>query len=212
MLDSYGFDLWAGGYDASVKRSDEGNRYPFAGYAALMNTIYGTIMHRAPARVFDIGFGTATLTSRLYQGGNEITGIDFSAEMLGIAASKMPDATLLQWDFTDGIPPALRGKRFDFIVSTYALHHLTDDGKAAFITELLDLLAPGGAILIGDVCFPTREELLACRAASGEDWDEDEIYFVISELREKLGPVCALSFHAFSFCSGILEIRRHPEQ
>ena len=208
MLNNHGFDLWADSYDDSVRNADEGNQYPFAGYTHLMNAVYGTIMNQAPAKVLDIGFGTAKLTAKLYDAGNYITGIDFSSEMIKIALSKMPDATLLQWDFSLGIPPELRGNTFDFIVSTYALHHLTDDAKASFITGLLDLLKPNGSILIGDVCFNTRDELLACQASCGKDWDEEEIYFVFSELQARLCSSCNLSFHEFSFCSGIIEIRK----
>ena len=208
MLDSYGFDLWADRYDASVRQASESNEYPFAGYPALMNAIYGTIMRRSPARVLDIGFGTALLTAKLYDQGNQITGIDFSDEMLKIAAAKMPAAHLLKWDFSRGVPPALNGQTFDFIVSTYALHHLEDDAKAGFIASLLDLLAEGGLILIGDVCFPTRKALLSCREACGDEWDDEEVYFVFSELQERLAPLCRLAFHAFSFCAGVIEITK----
>lgn len=209
MLNNHGFDLWAGSYDAAVQDADESGRFPFAGYTGLMNAVYGTVMNRAPASVFDIGFGTAVLTSKLYAGGNTITGIDFSAEMLKTAAQKMPKARLLQWDFTKGLPPALKSQTFDFIISTYALHHLTDEAKLAFITELLDVLEPEGAILIGDVCFGTRADLLACQEASGADWDDDEIYFVFSEMQAALSALCSITFHAFSFCAGIIEIRKH---
>ena len=206
MLDNHGFDLWAGHYDEAVQQAEDNHQYPFAGYTGVMNAIYGTILQHAPVTVFDIGFGTAQLTSRLYEAGNTITGIDFSLEMVRIALSKMPKATLLQWNFSLGIPPQLRGESFDFIVSTYALHHLTDDAKVHFITSLLDLVKPKGSILIGDVCFPTRSELLACQASCGGAWDEDEIYLVFSELHARLGASCKLRFHAFSFCAGIVEI------
>ena len=46
MLDSHGFDLWAGGYDDSVNIADDNNQYPFAGYKKLMNAIYGTVMEK----------------------------------------------------------------------------------------------------------------------------------------------------------------------
>lgn len=209
MLNNYGFDLWADSYDDSVKNADESHQYPFAGYTHLMNAIYGTIMNRAPAKVLDIGFGTAKLTSKLYDAGNHITGIDFSSEMINIASSKMPRATLLHWDFSLGIPPELSGETFDFIVSTYALHHLLDGAKASFITDLFDLLKPNGSILIGDVCFNTRDELLACQSSCGDDWDDDEFYFVFSELQARLQFSCSLSFHAFSFCSGVIEICKY---
>jgi putative AdoMet-dependent methyltransferase len=207
MLNNQEFDLWADHYDDSVKQADENNQYPFAGYSALMNAVYTTVMSAAPANVLDVGFGTALLTAKLYEGGNTITGIDFSADMIEIAARKMPDATLLQWDFTRGVPPALHDRTFDFIVSTYALHHLTDDVKVGFLSSLMSLLEPGGVILIGDVCFPTRDELLACKADCGDEWDDEEFYFVFSELQKRLSPICRLDFRPFSFCSGVIEIR-----
>ena len=208
MLNHHGFDLWSGCYDATVRQAEANNQYPFAGYTQLMNTLYGTIMHAAPAKVLDLGFGTALLAAKLYDAGNLITGLDFSAEMLKIAAEKMPDAALLQWDFTQGLPPVLAGQRFDFIVSTYALHHLTDAAKPGFIATLLDMLTPQGTLLIGDVAFPEREALTTCKAASGGAWDEGEHYFVFSELQEALSHRARLTFHAFSFCSAVIEIRK----
>lgn len=211
MLNNHGFDLWSNNYDTSVREADENNQYPFAGYTDLMNAIYGTIMKHSPVKVFDIGFGTALLTSKLYDAGNLITGIDFSSEMLRIASLKMPAANLLQWDFSLGIPPVLSNQTFEFIISTYALHHVTDDVKVELISSLLSLLETNGTILIGDVCFRTREGLLLCKDACGDDWDDDEIYFVFSELQERLAPICNLVFHEFSFCSGIIEIRKRSK-
>lgn len=208
MLNNHGFDLWSDNYDNSVRNADKDNQFPFAGYANLMNAIYGTIMKQSPAKVLDIGLGTALLTSKLYDVGNDVTGFDFSSEMIKIALSKMPNANLLQWDFTLGIPPALYNQTFDFIISTYALHHLTDDAKVDFIVALLNLIEPQGIILIGDVCFRTRADLLSCKETCGDDWDDDEIYFVFSELQDKLGSLCNLTFHKFSFCSGIIEIQK----
>lgn len=208
MRNDRGFDLWSGNYDDSVRNAEENNQYPFAGYTNLMNAIYGTMMEKFPARVLDIGFGTAMLTAKLYEAGNDMTGIDFSSEMLKIGLSKMPNANLLQWDFTRGIPPALDDQTFDFIVSTYALHHLADDAKIDLIASLLNLLKPEGVILIGDVCFRTRKALFLCKEACGASWDDDEFYFVFSELQDRFGSLCSLAFHAFSFCSGVIETRR----
>ena len=195
MLNNHGFDLWSDSYDVSVRQADESNKYPFAGYSSLMNTIYGTIMNDSPVKVFDVGFGTALLTSKLYDAGNHITGIDFSSEMLKIASSKMPTAHLMQWDFSLGIPPVLNDQSFDFIISTYALHHLTDDAKVDFIIALLSLLEPQGVIMIGDVCFRTRDALISCKEACGGEWDDDEFYFVFSEVHDRLVALCNLAFH-----------------
>ena len=74
MLDSKGFDLWANGYDESVSVSDEDNAYPFAGYKRILGRIYELIMQKPNASVLDVGFGTATLTTKLYENGCVIYG------------------------------------------------------------------------------------------------------------------------------------------
>ena len=208
MLDNHGFDMWAGGYDTSVAITDDNNDYPFAGYKKIMNAIYGTIMKKSPAKVLDIGIGTGNLAAKLYDGGNDITGIDFSKEMLSKAGAKMPNATLIQYDFTQGLPPELAQNKFDFIVSTYALHHLTDEEKIPFIKSLLSHINKTGSIFIGDVSFQNRAGLEKCQASYEDEWDDDEFYFVFSELSDALGEVCNMTYHQFSHCSGVMEITR----
>ena len=39
MLNREGFDLWADGYDKSVRLSEESDTYPFAGYRAVLGEI-----------------------------------------------------------------------------------------------------------------------------------------------------------------------------
>ena len=69
MLDNKGFDLWADRYDKSVGLSEEENTYPFAGYKKVLGNIYKTIMEKSNSVVLDIGFGTGTLTRKLYENG-----------------------------------------------------------------------------------------------------------------------------------------------
>lgn len=212
MLDSHGFDLWAGGYDKSVEISDDNDDYPFAGYEKLMNAIYGTVMNKSPAKVLDIGIGTGTLSSKLYERGNEITGIDFSKEMLDKARLKMPLAKLIKCDFSKGLPDDLNNTTFDFIISTYALHHLEDNEKVIFISSLLNFLSENGSIIIGDVSFQTRSELENCKESCGDEWDDNEYYFVFSEISDELKDKCALTYHQFSHCAGIMEIQLRKPQ
>ena len=54
--------------------------------------------------------------------------------MTAIAKEKMPQAVLLCHDFSKGIPEEISGLKFDYIISTYALHHVTDTAKAGIIT------------------------------------------------------------------------------
>lgn len=205
MLNETGFDLWADGYDKSVGLSDEDGSYPFAGYRALMNALYGRILAQKAQRVLDIGFGTGVLTERLYARGCEIFGQDFSARMCAIAQEKMPNAKLFQGDFSHGLVPQLRTQTYDAIIATYSLHHLTDAQKVEFLRSLLPLLSDTGRIYIGDVAFPTRAELAACRAEARDEWDEDEIYFVFDELQKEFPQ---LQFESFSHCAGLFTLAK----
>ena len=201
MLDNKGFDLWADGYDKTVGVSDEGNTYPFAGYKDVLGTIFKTIMKKPNAVVLDIGFGTGTLTTKLYENGCTIYGQDFSTRMLELASEKMPNAHLYQGDFTQGLVEPILAQRYDFIVATYSLHHLTDEQKVCFLRMLHDHLNPGGQILIGDVAFENRSQLEQCRKDTGDEWDDDEIYFVVDELKKNFPT---LAFTRISYCAGIL--------
>lgn len=201
MLDKRGFDLWADGYDESVGLSYDNNTYPFAGYKEILGNIYRIIMEKPNPAVLDIGFGTGTLTVKLYENGCEIFGQDFSSRMIELASAKMPDAHLYEGDFSKGLAEPLKRRSYDFIAATYSIHHLRDDQKIVFLRELLERLKDGGKILIGDVAFRTREELNRCREESKDEWDDDEFYCVADELKAVFPN---LIFRKVTFCSGIL--------
>ena len=140
-------------------------------------------MHeKAAGTVLDIGFGTGTLTARLYNDGYNIYGIDFSSKMIEIAKVKMPGAELYCYDFTKGLPESLKDTKFDCILSTYAMHHLSSEQKIVFIHELWEHLEADGKILIGDIAFETKDKLDTCQTLNGTSWDVDEIYIVYSDL------------------------------
>ena len=206
MLNKLDFDLWANEYDQTVKVSEENDQYPFAGYKEILNTIYNEIMQKEQSNVLDIGFGTAVITSKLYENGHQIDGIDFSTKMIEIAKQKMPQANLMEWDISNGVPHFLRENTYDSILSTYTLHHLTDNEKVMFIKNLLPLLKDKGKLFIGDVAFQTREQLNTCRIESIDYWDEDEFYFVFKEIASKLSDFCTCEFHPISQCGGIFVI------
>ena len=205
MLDNKGFDLWAEGYDKAVGLSEEENSYPFAGYKNVLSGIFQEIMTKPNAKVLDIGFGTGTLTTKLYENGCDVYGQDFSQRMIELANEKMPNAKLFQGDFSKGLVPELKDCKFDFIIGTYSLHHLTDEEKITFFNGLLNQLNEGGKLLIGDVAFSSRAELENCRTEAGDEWDDDEIYFVLDEL-EKAFPNA--EFKQKSYCSGIISIHK----
>lgn len=205
MLDREGFDLWADGYDRDVGLSDEDGSYPFAGYREILGAIYRRILAAGCRDVLDVGFGTGVLAARLYRQGCRIYGQDFSQRMIALARERMPEAELVQADFTQGVAEPLARRRYDAIVATYSLHHLTDAQKPGFLRELTALLREDGRLYIGDVAFETRAELEKCRARAGQEWDDDEFYFVADELRAFFPR---LELEKFSDCAGLLTLRR----
>ena len=205
MLDNKGFDVWAEEYDTSVKLSSEDSTYPFVGYNEIVNKIYDIVISKSNATVLDMGFGTGTLTQKLYQYGCDIYGQDFSLRMIELASNKMPNANLYQGDFTKGIVKQLKQRSYDFIVATYSIHHLKEDKKVKFLHELLTLLDKNGMILIGDVMFETQEQLEKCREELLDKWDDDEFYCVVSDLTKEFSN---LQFERISFCSGIISLSK----
>lgn len=205
MLNNHGFDLWADNYDKSVETSDESGKYPFAGYKTILNEIYNTILASSAKTVLDIGFGTGTLITKLYEHGCDIYGQDFSEKMIELAQYKMPNAKLFKGDFSKGLAEPLRQQKYDAIVATYSLHHLTDEEKVHFINGLLTLLSDNGRIYIGDVAFQNRNLLNECMVDAGNEWDSDEIYFVFDELKKKLPN---MEFKQISYCSALITLQK----
>lgn len=208
MLNKQGFNLWAKDYDQTVQVSEDNTLYPFAGYKKVLSTIFNEVMQKKQSKVLDIGFGTAVLTSKLYENDHRIDGLDFSTRMIAIAQSKMPLANLMEWDISKGLPDSFKVNKYDFIVSTYAVHHIADEEKVTFIKSLLPLLSANGKIFIGDIAYHTRGGLEICRNDSIKYWDEDEFYFVSNEINSSLKNICQCEFHPVSHCGGVFVITR----
>ena len=101
------------------------------------------------ARILDLGCGTGANLARLRRLGlafGHYTGVDFSPSMLALARKRFgdpPDVTFRQGDAT-----ALEdtGERYDVIVSTYLLDHLSE--PAAFVNGVQRFLEPDGHLLL----------------------------------------------------------------
>ena len=70
MLDSRGFNKWAGEYDASIKKYSEG--YPFEGYYNVLSYTRSLIKESKEKKILDVGIGTGLLTYELYKKGAQI--------------------------------------------------------------------------------------------------------------------------------------------
>lgn len=210
MLNNKGFDDWAGDYDDSIERLSKG--YPFEGYYDTLGYIYKQIKNPKNKKILDIGVGTGLLTRELYQNGAIIYGVDFSQEMLSKAKEKMPNAFFIKHDFKYSLPNSVMKERLDYIVSSYAFHHVDEDRKVSFILELKEILKSSGKIIIGDVGFETREKLSECK--NQEDyWDESEYYLIADEIVDKLRENnIKAEYTQISSCAGVLGVEQYTLQ
>ena len=205
MCDANAFDHWADSYDEDVTQSDQAGTFPFAGYAQVLDRIATQVLAHKPAKLLDVGTGSGVLAARFYQAGCQITAVDFSEEMLNQARQRMPTAEFILSDFSAGLTKRLAGRLFDFIVMTYALHHLEYKKQVEFLRSLLALLKEDGKILIGDICFETQSDLAVCQKRFPGEWDEDEFYPILSEIQQHL-PETRVAYEVVSFCSGVVQI------
>jgi ubiquinone/menaquinone biosynthesis C-methylase UbiE len=104
-------------------------------------------------QVLDLGCGTGTLTlmvKRLHPQA-EVTGLDGDPEVLSIAKVKAEKAGLaITWDhgMADKLP--YPDKRYDRVLSSLMVHHLTRDRKRSAFAEALRVLKPGGEFHLVD--------------------------------------------------------------
>lgn len=205
MFDDKGFDSWADDYDREVGQTDKEDRYPFAGYQKILDGIIGIVQKKKAASILDVGFGTGTLAAKLYEQGFTIYGQDYSERMIELSKKKMPEAKLYKYDFSKGLAKPLYEQKYDFIISTYALHHLDIEGKIRLIREMMKLLKQEGKILIGDIAFETTEKMDQCKNMAGDEWDDEENYFVYEEFKKIF---TSATFTPVSFCGAILSLKK----
>ncbi|WP_264932778.1 methyltransferase domain-containing protein [Paenibacillus sp. LS1] len=98
----------------------------------------------------DIGTGTGNLAGKLLQHGADMTAIDQSREMLRRCRNKYPEMNVklgnfLALPFTD--------HSFDFVVSSFAFHHLSPDQQGLALQEMQRVLTSRGRIGLTDLMF-----------------------------------------------------------
>jgi len=107
--------------------------------------------------LLDLGCGTGLELESLFETcpQMQVTGIDLSSNMLARLQAKFSDRTLrlIQGSFFD----TDFGGEFDFVLSTYALHHFNEHEKLVLYQKTHAALKPGGTFLFGDYTVPSQE-------------------------------------------------------
>ncbi len=134
--------------------------------------------------------------------------LTFLKKMIEIAQDKMPLAKLFQYDFSKGLPQEIENNKFDYIISTYAMHHLEDNYKVQFINKLKELLCEDGEIIIGDIALKQEHYQKNVKKDYSKYWDDEETYIVFDEIKEFFHQD-NIHFIPISHCAGILHLKKN---
>jgi ubiquinone/menaquinone biosynthesis C-methylase UbiE len=104
-------------------------------------------------KILDLGCGTGLLSLKCLQKARcAVMGADYSKEMLGILKDKIKKLKLsdrISLCLMDAASLKFKDRTFDKVVSSVALHHLTD--KLPALKRIRRVLKPGGLFIIGEV-------------------------------------------------------------
>lgn len=186
--DRWHFDAWAETYDESIKR-DQGALNFYKNYDLVLETVYRKVLEKKrDGSVLDIGVGTGNL-SRYFLKAFDVTGVDQSKEMLFKAKRKFPNLKLRVGEF---LKLPFGNQSFDFIVSSYAFHHLTSEEKEHALIEMMRVLNDEGMIVIADMMFLNKKsKKYFCSKLSPREVEsvEDEFYTDIEQFTINLSKL-----------------------
>ena len=149
--------LWDREAERFDEAADHGLRDPDV--RAAWRTLLEGHLPAAPARVADLGCGTATLSVLLAEGGFTVDAVDFSPRMVALARAKAADepaVTVVQGDAYD---PPLPARDYDVVLSRHVLWAMPDPRVA--LDRWRRLLRPGGRLVLVEGRWSTGAGLSA---------------------------------------------------
>lgn len=202
------FNQWADSYDESIKESERSKTYPFYGYGQIQEYIYKTVTKQQEVNILEMGIGTGMMTKRLYDEGYNITGVDFSVNMLEKAKEIMPNNDYIHNDFLNVIQD-LNNKQFDVIIFSYSIHHLDYSSQVKLLCKLSENLTSSGIIIIGDVMTSTMKDMKQLALENKNIWDDEEFYpskevYSISPIED----IYSLNYKQLTYCSGVIHFAK----
>ena len=148
-----------------------------------------------PGRILDLGCGDGRLASIVLEAypDSHAVCVDMSPTMLAAASDRFGGdvrVTLQQHNLDEPLP--FDGP-FDAVVSSLAIHHVSDQRKQALFGEVVELLAPGGVFCNLDVvASPTRALHEKWRAEMDAIDDPSDI---LCDLQSQLRWLSAVGLH-----------------
>lgn len=142
--------------------------YDQLGFLSLAARVFeGRVLVSPGERVLDVGSGTGVVALGLARRGAQVTGVDISPEMVGVARQKALDLNGLEFLVADGLALPFAEGQFDLVVCAAGLFFMPD--MHAALVEWRRALKAGGRVefssfgrgLMGALPGLWREELLA---------------------------------------------------
>jgi 2-polyprenyl-6-hydroxyphenyl methylase/3-demethylubiquinone-9 3-methyltransferase len=167
-------------------QSDSAGFTPLAGKSAL-----------------DVGCGAGLLAEPLARMGARTTGVDAAPENIGAAMAHAAQGDL-EIRYVSGELGLLSGERFDLVTSMEVIEHVTD--PAAFVSGLVDALAPGGLLIMSTPNRTPLSKLALVDAAEAtgliprgtHDWDKfltpEELTTLLESAGLRVSNVTGLAF------------------
>jgi ubiquinone/menaquinone biosynthesis C-methylase UbiE len=140
-----------------------------------------TLAELEPARTLDVACGTGFLTRHLR---GEVTGLDQSARMLAVAATRLPDVTLVQGD---ALALPFPDDTHDRVVSGHFYGHLDAAQRVTFLHEARRVARE---LVIADASrkrSDTGEEWSERMLRDGSSWQVYKRWFTPQGLLDELG-------------------------
>lgn len=147
-----------GGYDVFAERERSGwaDKEIVASYVAKFGPVTDYVAHDLVRRlsakdkdVLDLCCGQGALTAMLVETGAQVSGLDFSEEMLALCKAVAPDANLRQGDAA-ALP--FDDKSFDAVVCNFGMMHLPDQPRV--LGEISRVLRPDATFLMATWASP----------------------------------------------------------
>ncbi|WP_338078351.1 MerR family transcriptional regulator [Aneurinibacillus aneurinilyticus] len=152
--DRWNFDRRAMSYDSELHHHHAGfdvrNHYK-----QVLDLTVKWVNPRIGEKGLDIGTGTGNLAGRFSDKGISIAGVDQSREMLAQCRSKYPKMETKLGNFL-ALPYV--DSQFDFVVTSLAFHHITNEQQPLALEEMKRVLKPSGRICITDLMYESIED------------------------------------------------------
>jgi len=103
-------------------------------------------------RILDVACGTGEQAIMLAKAGIEVTGIDLSPAMLGVARGKSPPTVTHLLGNAENLP--FGPGSFDCVTISLALHEMAIETRMGTTDEMLRVLTPGGKLIVFDYAAP----------------------------------------------------------